>query len=70
MKKIESTLTTIAGVKIEITIRGEAQFTYSFDGDNPEAVEKIKAFFKGQGTFHEDSGYDLECDSTCLYHNL
>jgi hypothetical protein len=70
MNNIKNTLSSIAGIEIEITIRGEEKFTYSFDGDNPEAVQKIKDFFKGQGVFHDDSGYDEECDHTCLYHNL
>lgn len=66
---LEKTLSGVAGVEITITIRGHKQFTYSFDGDNAEAAEKLKAYFKDNGTFHEDSGYDEETALYCLYHN-
>ena len=70
IKTLEIQLSRVAGVSVEITIRGERKFTYSFDGDNESAVSALKNYFGTQGVFSSDSGYDHECDHTCLYHNL
>ena len=70
MKALESQLSKIAGTKVEITLRGDDKFTYCFDGENAAAEQKIKDYFKETGSFHEDSGYDDDCDMTCLFHNL
>jgi hypothetical protein len=70
ISRLESILSMVAGVKIEIIIRGYKQFTYAFEGNNATAEDKVKKYFAAQGVFSTDSGYDEECDYTCLYHNL
>jgi hypothetical protein len=65
MKKvIENTLSIVAGFSVEVTVRGERKFTFSFEGRNDLAVERIKKYFKGQSIRVD---YDEECDYTCLY---
>lgn len=70
ISRLEIILSMVAGVKIEIAIRGYKQFTYAFEGQNTIAEEKIKKYFAGQGSFSDESGYDEECDYSCLYHNV
>ena len=70
IKILEIQLSRLAGVPVEITIRGERKFTYSFEGNNEKAVSELKKYFSNQGCFSDDSGYDEECDQTCLYHNV
>lgn len=70
IKILEVQLSRVAGVSVEITIRGERKFTYSFEGNHEAAVSALKKYFAGQGSFSEESGYDEECDHTCLYHNV
>lgn len=69
ISKLQSIVSLVAGISIEITIRGEKQFTFSFDGKNEEAISKIKNYFKNGFSWGKDSGYDDECDFTCLYAN-
>lgn len=64
---LAQTLTTVMGVQVEITIRGVKQFTVSFDGENKKAVAKLKKYFGVLVIFEEGSGYDEECDQTCIY---
>lgn len=67
---LEAQLTKIAGVQVEITVRGEKAFTFSWDGQDNGAAEKIKAFFGFQmkfESFDNDPLYDEECDMCCMY---
>lgn len=70
ISRLESILSMVAGVKIEIVIRGHKQFTYCFEGKNVVAEDKVKKYFAAQGSFSDESGYDEECDYSCLYHNV
>ena len=70
ISRLESILSMVAGVKVEIVIRGHKQFTYAFEGNNVTAEDKVKKYFAAQGEFSTESGYDEECDYTCLYHNV
>ena len=73
IQKLESALSQISGVQVEITFRWERSFTYSFEGKNEKAEMKIKDYFSGQGTFTDGngcSGYCPEIDFTCLFHEV
>lgn len=69
MKKqeLEYNMTKVAGVPVEITIRGEKSFTFSFEGKNEVAAKKIQEYFNPVAL---DYDYDAECDLTCLYMNI
>jgi len=66
--QLEQTLSTVAGTKVEITIRGEKQFTFSTVEVSKTAAEKIKAYFKYQyKTLTVE--HDEEC-GTFIYMNV
>lgn len=61
--KMESKLSQIAGTQIEITIRADKSFTFTFDGINKAATQKLVKFF---------AGYKISIDEdaelgTCIY---
>jgi len=66
LKSLELHMSRICGQRIEITIRGFRQFTFSFEGDHPEAVQRMRDYLEG---YLESalSEYDRECDYTVLY---
>ncbi|MGU9992736.1 hypothetical protein D0839_16285 [Bordetella avium] len=59
------TITKIAGRAVELTIRGEKSFTFSFDGRDDSASARLMDFFRSAGKAASD--YDAECDHTCVY---
>lgn len=61
---LKDTLSHIAGVPVEITIRALDKFTFTFDGRNDKAMSKLQAFFLGKLT---DCGYDRECNMSYAY---
>lgn len=68
IKRLESVLSSVAGKAIEITIRGEKEFTIGFEGTCEAAERRIKMYFKGQVTWtNKTAAYDVECDYTALY---
>jgi hypothetical protein len=69
LNKLQSIISLVAGITIEITVRGEKQFTFSFEGKNEGAIDKIKGYFKNGFSWGAESGYYEECDLTCLYAN-
>ena len=66
LKSLEIILSRVCGRKVEITIRGLRAFTFSFEGNHPEAVDKIRDYFK---EFSDSClvDYDRERDYTCVY---
>lgn len=69
IKKLESIISTVAGKPIEITIRGLNQFTFSFEGQDNSAFEKLKNYF-GKNMTNAKNNYDVECDYTCIFCDL
>lgn len=67
-QELEYNMTKVAGVPVEITIRGEKSFTFSFEGKNEVAAKKIQEYFNPVASLDYD--YDAECDLTCLYMNI
>ena len=61
----EQNLSNICGTKVEITVRDEREFTFSFDGQNESAVARLRKFFGLQARL--EVRYDAECDFTCVY---
>lgn len=69
MKKqeLEINMAKVAGLPVEITVRGKRSFTFSFEGKNEIAAKKIQQYFAPVALEYD---YDEECDLTCLYMNL
>lgn len=61
---LENQLTQIAGVPVEVTIRGSRQFTFSFEAVNESAAAAIENFFGGQAKLEVE--HDDEC-GTFIY---
>lgn len=66
-QELENNMAKVAGVPVEITIRGKKTFTFSFEGKNETAAKKIQEYF---APVTSEYNYDEECDLTCLYMNL
>ena len=49
MRAIEASLSRIAGVPVEVTIRGDGEFTFSMDGDHRAAAERMAADIRASG---------------------
>jgi hypothetical protein len=68
---LETKLSSICGVAIEITVRNLTAFTISAEGNVTSAMEKAKAFLSLTGALSNwKNEYDEECDFTCAYFNL
>lgn len=66
LKSLEIILSRVCGRKVEITIRGLRDFTFSFEGEDQSGVDKIRDYFK-EFTDSCLVDYDKECDYTCVY---
>ena len=66
VKSLEETLTHIAGVPVEITIRAIDHYTFTFDGRHDKAMSKLQAFFLGK---LNGCGYDQECNMSYAYYD-
>ncbi len=42
---LEMTISNLAGVAVELTVRGLKEFTFSFDGHNRAAANRIAQYF-------------------------
>lgn len=68
---LETKLSNICGVAIEITVRSLNAFTISAEGNVVAAMEKAKAFLMITGALSNwEADYDEECDYTCAFFNL
>ena len=64
---LKQTLSKVTGKEIDITIRGNNKFTFSFEGKNKQSEYKLIQFFGDKIEITEDSGYDEETDMTYIY---
>jgi hypothetical protein len=64
---LQATLNHVAGCEIEITVRSEHEFTFSFFGEDGARVLALKNFLK-RGVFEAD--YDNELNETFIYYTL
>lgn len=64
---LKQTLSKVTGKEIDITIRGNNKFTFSFEGKNKQSECKLIQFFGDKIEITEDSGYDEETDMTYIY---
>jgi len=60
-----ATIEQVAGRSMEFTIRGDRNFTFSFEGRDEEAVNKVVEFFAEHAKVSAD--YEEECDLTCIF---
>lgn len=58
---MEAKLSKVAGAAVELTIRAEKSFTFSFEEVNEAAAAKLAKFFEGQAKVEVE--HDEECGS-------
>ncbi|AKI28834.1 hypothetical protein PM404_gp45 [Stenotrophomonas phage vB_SmaS-DLP_1] len=58
---METKMSKVAGAAVELTIRAERAFTFSFESVNEEAAAKLAKFFEGQAKVEVE--HDEECGS-------
>lgn len=58
---LEATLSRVCGFPVEVTVRGDREFTLSAEGKRD--FQKARTFFKVKG----ETNYDAEADLTCFY---
>ena len=64
-ENLESHLSNVCGLPVELTVRGEREFTLSSDGNCKTQLTRAAEYF---GTLAKSSfSYDEECDFSCLY---
>lgn len=68
MKNLQCKLSKIAGFEVELTVRGERDFTISAEGKRNWG--KVLEFFFGQNLLNVSDVYDAECDLHCLYFTI
>lgn len=61
----EKTVSQVAGVQVELTIRGDHDFTFSAEGNVREAFDRLARFLGSKATCRFD--YTADCDLSCLY---
>ena len=66
---LETRLSHVAGVPVEITFIGGAQISVAAEGDARAALEKIHAFLGGDVT-DWSAVFDPSCDYSCAYLTL
>lgn len=59
LRVIEATLSTEAGVPVEVTIRGPRSFTWAFEGRNRGAAERLADIARRQGSTAEIDETDI-----------
>ena len=64
-KLAKITVDTVLRKDTDLTVRGLSSFTFSFEGDSPEAVRKIKRFFGRKAKIEGE--YDKDTDTTYIY---
>ncbi|QIG63323.1 hypothetical protein DAC16_90 [Bacteroides phage DAC16] len=64
---LKQTLSKVVNKEIDITIRGNNKFTFSFEGESKQSECKLIQFFGDKIEITEDSGYDEETDMTYIY---
>lgn len=60
----EAQISLLAGVPVELTIRGKKEFTFSFEGKDDTAMQIILNYFKGaaksiKAEYHKDIDYTV-----------
>lgn len=55
----------VAGRSMEFTVRGDRNFTFSFEGRDDAAVSKVVEFFAAHAKVSAE--YDEDCDQTCIF---
>jgi hypothetical protein len=68
---LENVLSIVANAPIEITIRGELDFTVSTEGNQPQAMKNLKRYFnKSRRLESWKTSFDSECDMTCAWFSV
>ena len=67
IKKLEETLSKVAGVEIEITFARTNMVTLAWDGEGIEVFNRLQKYFEGKLFDYE---YDAECDMSVCCLNI
>jgi len=59
-------ISQIAGIKVDLTIRGEKSFTFHFEGENKRAMNKISNYFSSANVGIQ-AEYHADVDYTCIF---
>jgi hypothetical protein len=62
---VQKVISQVAGINVELTIRGLREFTFHYEGKNDLAMKRICNYFKG--TAKIECEYDIECDYSCVF---
>ena len=62
------TVDMVLGKDTDLTVRGLSSFTFSFEGESPESVRKIKKFFGRKAKIEGE--YDKDTDMTYIYMDI
>ncbi len=63
---LKQQLQLISGINVDITIRGKREFTFSYEGENKTAMQKIVNFFKNE-VKSITATYEADIDYTCIF---
>jgi hypothetical protein len=64
---LEAKISQVAGIAVELTIRGLKEFTFHFEGRNDSAAAKITRFFAGSADVRSHFEDDELGGFTCIY---
>lgn len=67
--RLESTLSKIVGVPVQLAVCGDVSFTISADGNREAELMQASKFF-GSAIRHVSFSFDAECDCSCLYFDV
>lgn len=67
IKKLEKTLSKIAGVEIDLTFARTNMITLSWDGEDIEVSNRLQKYFEGKLFGYE---YDADCDMSVCCLNI
>jgi hypothetical protein len=67
IKKLEETLSKVAGVEIDLTFARTNMVTLAWDGEDKEVFNRLQKYFEGKLFGHE---YDAECDMSVCCINI
>ena len=67
--RMNHTFSKVAGVPTDVTVRGDRDFTFMFEGEDFSAAKRILDFFGREATCVSNVEYDDECAATFLFVN-
>lgn len=63
---VKNVISQVAGIAVDFTIRGEKSFTFHFEGQNHDAMNRVIKYFRSSNA-QVEAEYDVECDYTMVF---